>query len=283
MGRRACPRSLYLAALSSFQCKPLKQLKTPAVQILRFDSLPSTNLEAARRAIEGAAEGLCVVAAEQTAGRGRLQREWVSPKSAGLYFSIILRPGFEQNGWPLLTLMAAIAVHDALLDSCALKTDIKWPNDILINEKKLCGILAETVETPHGRAVVVGIGINLTSSSFPADLYRVASSVESATGKSPDAEVILGALVHALLMQYQLLQHDRGPEVIVGEWCARSSYCEGKRVRVIESNRTLEGTTRGLQSDGALRVETDDGDIRIIRAGDVSVVRPCEIISQNGS
>ena len=104
-----------------------------AAQILRFDSLPSTNLEAARRAGEGASEGLCVVASEQTAGRGRLERQWVSPKGAGLYFSIILRPGFEQSAWPLLTLMAAVAVHDALLDSCALQTDIKWPNDLLAN------------------------------------------------------------------------------------------------------------------------------------------------------
>ncbi len=147
-------------------------METFTPQILQFDSLASTNLEAARQAIEGAAEGVCVVAAEQTAGRGRLQREWVSPKNAGLYFSIILRPQFEQSVWPLLTLMAAIAVHDALLDSCALKTDIKWPNDIMVNDKKLCGILAETVETPRGRAVVLGIGINLTKDSFPPETLR---------------------------------------------------------------------------------------------------------------
>jgi BirA family biotin operon repressor/biotin-[acetyl-CoA-carboxylase] ligase len=245
-------------------------------QILRFDSLPSTNLEAARRAIEGAVEGVCVVAAEQTAGRGRLLREWVSPRSAGLYFSIIFRPAFEQRGWPLLTLMAAIAVHDVLLDACSLETDIKWPNDILVNEKKLCGILAETVETPKGRAVVVGIGINLTCASFPHDLDRVATSVESATGKSPDPEVVLGALVHALRKRYQLLQEDGGPEMIAGEWCARSSYCQGKRVRVIEGDGSLVGTTRGLECDGALRVQTEQGEIRAVRAGDVTVVRPFE-------
>lgn len=138
-------------------------------QILRFETLPSTNLEAARRAIEGAAEGLCVVAREQTAGRGRLQRLWVSPKDAGLYFSIVLRPQFAQNAWSLLTLMAAVAVNDALGEACSLETDIKWPNDILANDRKLCGILAETIDTPLGRVVVVGIGINLTKHSFPED------------------------------------------------------------------------------------------------------------------
>jgi len=246
-------------------------------QILRFDSLPSTNLEAARRAVEGAPEGLCVVAGEQTAGRGRHQRQWVSPKDAGLYFSIILRPRFEQSVWPLLTLMTAIAVHDALLDACSLETDIKWPNDILVNEKKLCGILAETVETCLGRAVVVGIGINLTSKSFSPDLYGVASSVEDATSKSPGVEVVLAALVRVLITHYQLLQRRGGPEVIVGEWCARSSYATGKRIRVSENNENFSAITRGLERDGALRVETDDGEIRIVRAGDVTVVRPISV------
>jgi len=115
-------------------------------QILRFESLPSTNIEAATRAVEGAPEGLCVVAGEQTAGRGRHQRQWVSPKNAGLYFSILFRPRFEQSIWPLLTLTAAIAVHDALLDSCSLKTDIKWPNDILVNEKNFAAYLRKRLK-----------------------------------------------------------------------------------------------------------------------------------------
>jgi BirA family biotin operon repressor/biotin-[acetyl-CoA-carboxylase] ligase len=243
-------------------------------QILRFDSLPSTNLEAARRAGEGAAEGLCIVAGEQTAGRGRLQRQWVSPKNAGLYFSIILRPQFEQSAWSLLTLMAAVAVNDALREACALETDIKWPNDILANEKKLCGILAETVETSLGRAVVVGIGINLTRHSFAEEFALVATSVEAATGGFHELETLLGALIAALGKHYEALNNPGGAEVIINEWCARSSYCEGKLVRVIESNETFLGTTRGLERDGALRIETEAGAIRLVRAGDVSSLRP---------
>jgi BirA family biotin operon repressor/biotin-[acetyl-CoA-carboxylase] ligase len=246
-------------------------------EILRFDSLPSTNLEAARRAIEGAAEGLCVVAGEQTAGRGRMQRRWVSPKDAGLYFSVVLRPCFEQSSWPLLTLMAAIAVHDALLDSCAVKTDIKWPNDILVGDKKLCGILAETVETSAGRAVVVGIGINLAKNSFSSEFDGIATSVEDAAGQKPGLDVVLKALVSSLDCYYQTLRQPGGPEEIVRGWSMRSSYCEGKRIRVLESNGSLVGTTRGLERDGALRVETDDGEMRIVRAGDVTVVRPLSV------
>jgi BirA family biotin operon repressor/biotin-[acetyl-CoA-carboxylase] ligase len=245
-------------------------------RILRFDSLSSTNLEAARRAVNGAAEGLCVVSGEQTSGRGRLQRGWVSPKGAGLYFSIVLRPPFEQRVWPLLTLMAAIAVHDALLDSCALQTDIKWPNDLLADDKKVCGILAETVETGLGRAVVVGIGVNLTNSSFPAELAEIATSVEVAASQTPDLEHLLEALVQSLTKYYQALQQPGGPEEIVRNWCARSSYAQARRVRVIDAEEGFVGITRGLERDGALRVETDDGEIKTIRAADVSSVRPSD-------
>jgi len=244
-----------------------------APQILRFDSLPSTNIEAAQRAIEGAAEGLCVVASEQTAGRGRLQRQWISPKGSGLYFSIVLRPRIHQSSWPLITLAAALAVHDALLETYLLKTDIKWPNDILSNNRKLCGILAETVDTTEGRALVLGIGVNLTSSAFPPEVHQIATSVQLETGKVPNLEIILRNLMIALQRRYEMLQSVCGAEEILREWSVRSSYASGKRIRVANGQEVLEGTTRGLESDGALRVETDEGEIRIVRAGDVTELR----------
>jgi BirA family biotin operon repressor/biotin-[acetyl-CoA-carboxylase] ligase len=245
--------------------------------ILRFDSLPSTNSEAARRAIEGAEEGLCVVASEQTAGRGRLQRQWISPKGAGLYFSVVLRPHMEHSSWPLITLAAALAVHDALLEASSLKTDIKWPNDILSNGRKLCGILAETVETTRGRALVLGIGINLTSSAFPPDVSEIATSVQAETTEVPNLEIILRHLMMAIERRYEMLQSVRGGEEILREWTLGSSYASGKRVRVANGQEILEGTTRGLETDGALRVETDEGQIRIVRAGDVTEVRPLSL------
>jgi BirA family biotin operon repressor/biotin-[acetyl-CoA-carboxylase] ligase len=242
-------------------------------QVLRFDSLPSTNVEAASRAVEGAPEGLCVVASEQTAGRGRLERQWISPKGAGLYCSIILRPQFAQSLWPLLTLMAAVAVHDALLNVYDLETDIKWPNDILVNDKKLCGILAETIDTPLGHAVILGIGVNLKHNSYSAELDGVATSVEVAAGRSGDSQVVLEALVGLLVRYYAILQRSGGSEEIVRQWSTRSSYANGKRIRVANGDQILEGTTRGLEQDGALRIETDTGKIQTIRAGDVTAVR----------
>ena len=243
-------------------------------QILRFESLPSTNVEAARLAGEGAAEGSCVVAREQTAGRGRLQRHWISPKDAGLYFSILLRPQFQQSDWPLLTLAAAVAAHDAVLDACGVESDIKWPNDLLVNEKKICGILAETVETPSGRALVVGIGINLTRHSFPETLTLEATSVETVTGRTAQLEVLLAALIAALGKYYAALTAPRGHETIIEAWGKRSTYLEGKVVRVVEQGGdSFVGTTRGLERDGALRVETSDAKIRLVRAGDVTSLR----------
>jgi BirA family transcriptional regulator, biotin operon repressor / biotin---[acetyl-CoA-carboxylase] ligase len=242
--------------------------------ILRFDTLPSTNTEAARQAARGVPEGLCVVAREQTEGRGRQQRRWNSPPDAGLYFSIVLRPQLEMRAWPLITLMAALAVADALQDACGLAVDIKWPNDICAEGRKLCGILAETVETETGRACILGIGINLNDRAFPNDLRTAATSVEALTGRAPDVESILRALTRAISERYRILHAGGGCAQTISAWTACSSFAEGRRVRVSLETETLEGLTRGLEPDGALRVETDAGEIRIVRAGDVMALRP---------
>jgi BirA family biotin operon repressor/biotin-[acetyl-CoA-carboxylase] ligase len=242
--------------------------------IFRFDSLPSTNTEAARQARQGAPEGLCVVAREQTEGRGRAGRVWISPAEAGLYFSIVLRPeNLKARMWPLLTLMAALAVRDALRSSCGIEADIKWPNDILSGERKLCGILAETVETERGRAVVLGIGVNLNDQAFPPELKEVATSVSAITGKTADAEELMRELIRALDGRYQTLRAEGGAQVIINDWSLHSSYAQDRRVRVTLYSETFTGRTRGLEPDGALRVETEPGEIKIIRAGDITSLR----------
>jgi BirA family transcriptional regulator, biotin operon repressor / biotin---[acetyl-CoA-carboxylase] ligase len=243
-------------------------------KIIRFNSLPSTNTEAARQAIQGAEEGLCVVATEQTAGRGRLDRPWFSPCGAGLYFSIVLRPRIDASTWPLITLTAALAVHDALLETCGFQADIKWPNDIMVNERKLCGILAETIDTGLGRAVILGIGINLTSKAFPPHLLGAATSIQETTGGPGDYETVLQALVCALQERYHALQTPDGPNQVVREWSQHSSFANGKHVYVSNGMESFVGVTRGLESDGALRVETDQGEVKIVRAGDITTLRP---------
>jgi BirA family biotin operon repressor/biotin-[acetyl-CoA-carboxylase] ligase len=238
--------------------------------VLRFESLPSTNTELARLASEGGPEGVTVVADEQTAGRGRLQRAWSSPRGAGLYFSILLRPTIPQNYWPLITFMAAIAVGDALREAAGVETDIKWPNDLLSGERKICGILAEAIDTPAGRAVILGIGINLTQSAYPPELAEVATSVAEASGRPVDREQILAALLDALARWYPALDE---PGQIVDAWSNRSSYAIGKLVQVSNGDDVWQGATCGVEPDGALRLRTPSGEIKIVRAGDVYSIR----------
>jgi BirA family biotin operon repressor/biotin-[acetyl-CoA-carboxylase] ligase len=247
-------------------------------RILRYESLPSTNTEVARLAQLGAEEGLTIVADEQTAGRGRLQRTWSSPKGAGLYCSVLLRPGFALDRWPLLTFVAALATGDALLETSDIKTDIKWPNDLLASERKICGILAEGIETPAGRAVIMGIGVNLTDDAFPTELANVATSVarEGPRTRGPEREAILAALLNALARWYALLYESDGAEKIVAAWASRSSYAVDKLVQVTNGDEVLQGVTRGGESDGALRLETAQG-VQLIRAGDVTSVRPARV------
>ena len=241
--------------------------------ILRFDSINSTNTEAVNQAKRGAEEGLCVLARQQTAGRGRHGRTWISGEDAGLYFSIVLRPVIENRFLPLITLMTAIAVADTLKNIYKLETDIKWVNDVHIKGKKISGILAEMTETAKGAAIIVGIGINLKSSNFPAEIADIATSIEAETNCPADSEELLNSLTRYLDYFYDILQGADGAKIILEEWTKRSSYAFGKTVRVKLENETIFGTTDGLEENGALRVETENGETRIIQAGEVESLR----------
>jgi biotin-[acetyl-CoA-carboxylase] ligase BirA-like protein len=166
--------------------------------------------------------------------------------------------------------MASLAVGDALHD-VGINTDIKWPNDLLSGERKICGILAETVETPTERAVIVGIGINLTAAAYPGELADVATSVAEATGRPPERETLLATLQNALARWYSLLHEPDGAERIVAAWTSRSSYATGKLVTVANGDEVWQGITRGIESDGALRLETENDGLKVVRAGDVSL------------
>ncbi|MGH9913678.1 MAG: biotin--[acetyl-CoA-carboxylase] ligase [Pyrinomonadaceae bacterium] len=246
-------------------------------RFLYFDSLPSTNTEAAKRAIEGAGEGLCIIAYEQSSGRGRQGRVWYSPCGAGLYFSIILRPEMPLADWPILNLMAAIAVHDLLCDFCVndldTKWDIKWPNDVLHRGRKLSGILSDIVGTPRGRACILGIGINIIDAAIPENLRALTTSLMSASGKVFTIEELAGSLAAQLSIWYEKLATVSGTQQIIDAWTARSTYATEKYVRVmmtgVSGEEIIEGVTCGLEADGALRIKLANGLVRIIRSGDV--------------
>lgn len=245
------------------------------INTLTFETIDSTNLEALKEARLGAAEGLCIVAKEQTAGRGRQGRVWVSDRDAGLYFTILLRPQLDPKYLPLITLMAGVAVCDTLREF-GLSPDIKWVNDLLIDERKVCGILAETTETPLGLAVALGIGINIRRSNFPPELAETVTSIEDASrsGSSvPSPEQLTQVLVNYLKHFYDLLNAPGGPETIRNEWTKRSTFECGKSVRVALDGETFTGVTDGIEENGALRVALADGSVKIVQAGDVQRLR----------
>lgn len=241
------------------------------INVLTYDTLDSTNTEALNQARLGADEGVCFVARQQTAGRGRHGRTWVSEKDSGLYFSIVLRPTIETKYLSLITLMTGVAVHDTLQE-LGIKSDIKWVNDLLVDEKKICGILAETTETNKGLAVIVGIGINIRSSNFPPEIADIATSIDQYV-KGITVGTLTEALTKYLGYFYEMLSTDAGPAEIISEWRRRSSYFSGKAVRVVLESETITGMTDGLEANGALRVQKNDGEVAIVQAGDVQNLR----------
>ena len=241
--------------------------------ILRYETITSTNTAALEQAKRGAEEGLCIVARKQTKGRGRHGREWVSEKDSGLFFSVVLRPAVETKYLPLITLMTSVVVYEVLADLYDLEPDIKWSNDVLVGEKKVSGILAETSETEKGQAVVVGVGINLNSKNFPEELSDSATSIEQETGNPPDPEKLLNSFTSFFSFFYDIFQGENGVEIIRREWSKRSSYFDGKEVRVKLENEIINGTTCGLEKNGALRIKTKAGEVEIVQAGDVERLR----------
>jgi len=246
------------------------------ISFLTYEILDSTNTEALKRAREGADEGLCIVARQQTAGRGRRGRTWVSEKDAGLYFTIILRPQIDAEHLPLITLMAGIAVHD-LLASYRLHPDIKWVNDVTVNDKKIAGILAEATETDSGIAVVLGIGINIAAPS--AHLPNATCLKDEGAAGDLSRSFLANELAKFIQYWYQELNTEDGKAKVIKHLSLRSSYFSGKPVKVALEHETLTGVTDGLESTGALRVKRPDGSVAIIHAGDVELLRSGEPLS----
>ena len=239
--------------------------------IHHFFQVGSTNDVAFQLAQEGVAEGTVVLSEEQTSGRGRLGRHWVSEKHLGIYMSLILRPRLTPGRAPLLNLAVAVAASRAIEQTSGLTADIKWPNDILINGKKCCGILTEmNADLDQIKYLVMGIGINVNHAVFPKALQAQASSLFLEGGRRFSRIEILLALLKNLEDIYLEFQ-EKGGEVVLKQWMQRSSFSHGKEVSVDVSDRQVHGTTLGLGGDGALRVRLGDGHIEEIMTGDVVV------------
>jgi len=235
--------------------------------LLYFGSVGSTNDIADRLALAGAVEGTTVLAETQTAGRGRMGRAWFSPPGAGLYVSAVFRPG-AQAATPLFTLVAGVALADALRESTRLPVLIKWPNDLVVGRRKLGGILAEgSARQGALRHVIVGFGINLRPAALPPEIADRATSVETELGRPVDRGQVLVAALAALAAGYDDLRASRF-DAILNRWRALAPGSVGVPVEWGEPAGVRRGTTIGVDDDGALLVRAGDGIERII-AGEV--------------
>src|SRR5215510_1870878 len=240
-----------------------------------FAAIDSTNTYAARLAREGASEGTVVIADSQSGGKGRLGRSWVSPAGVNLYLSAILRPPVSAATVPQLNLLAAVAVADTIVHICGLTPAIKWPNDVLVGGKKVCGILAE-MQTEGGalRSVVLGIGVNLNAplSAFPEELRDKASSLLLSGGRLVDRPAFAAALLTHLEKLY-VLWLEQGFPALRPAWEHYAAWMLGTPITVAAPEGTVTGTVLGLDSDGALLLQEGDGGTpRRLLAGDVTVV-----------
>jgi BirA family biotin operon repressor/biotin-[acetyl-CoA-carboxylase] ligase len=235
-----------------------------------FKELDSTNSHARRMAEQRAQEGEVVIAESQTHGRGRLGRRWVSPPYVNLYLSVILRPTLPPIDAPQITLMAAVALADALAAFIPVLPAIKWPNDILAGGKKVAGVLTESA--CHGERidfVILGIGVNINYpvESMPDAIQKRATSMISFTGTNVSRESVVRRLIQDLDRCYGELE-EMGFQTVAPRWAARFEL-RGKKVRVEMTDRIIIGTARGIDRDGALLVEDGRGEVQRVVAGDV--------------
>ena len=265
-------RSAHLTAETISQALTTKRIGS---QVYCYEEIGSTNNEAKRLAREGCPDGTLVIANEQHGGRGRLARSFLSPKGGGLWFTLVLRPNIAPTEASKCTLLAALAVAKAVRKTTNIDCGIKWPNDILVNGKKLVGILTEMSADMDGvKYIVCGIGINVNirREEFPSELQSIATSVEAELGRSFDRLVLLDAVCSETERIYEEMLRE-GFAPILDEW-KQYSVTLGQAVRVIAPDETYEGVAIDLDEDGSLLVQTET-EIKTVLAGDVSI-RPQE-------
>ncbi|WP_313758226.1 biotin--[acetyl-CoA-carboxylase] ligase [Tissierella sp.] len=239
--------------------------------IYYFDSTNSTNKKAKEIAL-GEKEGTILVAEEQISGKGRLGRQWISPKGKGIWMSIILKPKVDPMTVAKITLLGAAAVHKALINM-GIKSQIKWPNDILIDGKKICGILTEmSAELNMINYVVMGIGINvnLDEDDIPEDLKDKATSIKIKEGKKIDRKELMANVLNEFEKFYiDFMDNNMASKAI--DICKENSALIGKEIKVIRGEEIRLGKALDINEEGELVVEFKEGDIENIYSGEVSI------------
>ncbi len=256
--------------LYPFEISPMLKTRIIGKELIYHDIVGSTNTVAYNLAKSGAKEGVVVIAEKQTKGRGRLSRAWSSPKEKGVYLSVILRPKMTPFKAPVMTLMAAVSLAQAIRENADVRAFIKWPNDILINGKKVAGILTEMeAEADSVKFLILGIGINVATKD--SELPRGATSIMREAGDFVARPTLVKALFERLERNYLLIQKE-GFLPIRMEW-RNLSVTLGRRVRATCMRKAIEGEAVDIDSDGALKIRLDNGFYERVMAGDLALLR----------
>ena len=240
-------------------------------EIYFYEETGSTNIDAKRLGEEGASHGTVVLADQQIAGRGRRVRIWESPAGKDIYFTILLRPGFAPDKASGLTLVMALSVVQAIEKMCGLQAGIKWPNDVVVNGRKVCGILTEmTTETDYIEHVVTGVGINVNLESMPEEIKDTATSLLLEGGRKIARAELLQEVLERFEVNYGAYAAALNMEPLLEEYNAHLVNRD-RQVRILDPKGEWEGTAKGINSLGELIVDKGGGQLAEVYAGEVSV------------
>lgn len=242
-------------------------------QIIHFEeTVESTQPIAHQLAQQGAEAGTVVICEEQTAGRGRMQREWKSQKGLGIWMSVILRPDVPTHEAPQFTLVAAVAIAKAIEDIAEIRPQIKWPNDLLINGLKITGILTELQADPDRiNALIMGIGINVNHEQldFPDEIQDIATSLKIQIGREIDRALLVARILY-YLEHYSTMYVENGFPPIKAEW-EDYSCTIGQMIKVTTAREVFVGKAVAITNDGILKVQLSDGETKNVISADIEL------------
>lgn len=257
--------------LSKYELESRMNTQWLGRNIVYKDVVGSTNAEVRKMAEDGAENGLLVVADSQTMGKGRRGRTWESPKGTNLYFSMLLKPNFAPDKASMITLVAAYSVAKVIREKTGLDAKIKWPNDIVVGKKKVCGILTEmSMERDYIHHVVVGIGINVNEERFPLELKDMATSLKNEKGSLVSRANLLSDILLQFEGDYIKFLASEDLELFLDEY-NKILVNKGALVKVLDPKGEFSGIAGGIGIDGRLIVFKENGQIETVYAGEVSV------------
>lgn len=257
--------------MTSEELKSRIHTKWMAQNCLYLTSVDSTNNYAKKIAEEGAEEGTLVISDEQTGGKGRRGRSWIAPKGVNVMMTLLLRPRIRPEHASRLTLLMAMAVAQGIRSVTGLEAGIKWPNDVVVHGKKVCGILTEmSTEVDYINYVVIGAGINVNQESFPEEIRHIAGSLSAELGRKISRAELTASVMEHLERIYEIYLRTEDLSALYEEY---NEICvnRGHQIRVMEPGNEYTGVTDGINKNGELVVRRDDGETVNVYAGEVSV------------